>query len=150
MMVVSWVSARDDCILDVVIISLSSAVGVCSEDGEFPRRGSVPCHYMTEVSPMRLRCVCARRSCGHSRCPNRIGGSYVEQLGTTRSQVISIDAWSRMGTDAQFHALDRGRETVDGRTVPIRTRSLNVHATIHLVSMCHGPLLDGTHGDGLS
>ncbi|KAL0402046.1 UNVERIFIED_CONTAM: hypothetical protein Slati_4234500 [Sesamum latifolium] len=52
------------------------------------------------------------KSCGHSRCPNRIGGSYVEQLGTTWSQVLSIDAWSRMGTDAQFHALDQGG---DGR-----------------------------------
>ncbi|KAL0395448.1 UNVERIFIED_CONTAM: hypothetical protein Slati_4511000 [Sesamum latifolium] len=67
---------------------------------------------MTAVSPMRLEMCCARKSCGHSRCPNRIGGSYVEQLGTTRSQVISIDAWSRMGIDAQFHALDQGRETV--------------------------------------
>ncbi|KAL0361287.1 UNVERIFIED_CONTAM: Membrane-associated progesterone-binding protein 4, partial [Sesamum radiatum] len=74
---------------------------------------------------------------------HRIRGSCVEQLDTTRSQVISIAAWSRMETDAQFHALDQGRETVDGRTVPVRTRSLNVHATIHLVSMCHGPLLDG-------
>ncbi|KAL0295195.1 UNVERIFIED_CONTAM: hypothetical protein Sradi_6847600 [Sesamum radiatum] len=98
---------------------------------------------MTAVSPMHLEMCCARRSCGHSRCPSRIGGSYVEQLGTTRSQVISIAAWSRMETDAQFHALDQGRETVDGRTVPVRTRSLNAHATIHLVSMCHGPLLDG-------
>ncbi|KAL0440243.1 UNVERIFIED_CONTAM: hypothetical protein Slati_2507300 [Sesamum latifolium] len=48
-----------------------------------------------------------------------------------------------MGTDIQFHALDQGREMVDGRTVPVRTRSLNVHTTIHLVSMCHGSLLDG-------
>ncbi|KAL0288216.1 UNVERIFIED_CONTAM: hypothetical protein Sradi_7102400 [Sesamum radiatum] len=48
-----------------------------------------------------------------------------------------------MGTDAQFHTQDRGRETVDGRTVPVRTRGLNVHATFHLVTMCHGPLLDG-------
>ncbi|KAL0420424.1 UNVERIFIED_CONTAM: hypothetical protein Slati_3065300 [Sesamum latifolium] len=69
---------------------------------------------MTEVSPMSLEMCCARRSCGHSRCPNRIGGSYVEQLSTTPSQVISIDAWSRMGTDAKFYALDQGRER-DGR-----------------------------------
>ncbi|KAL0462603.1 UNVERIFIED_CONTAM: hypothetical protein Slati_0147900 [Sesamum latifolium] len=40
---------------------------------------------MTEVSPMRLEMCCARKSCGHSRCPNRIGGSYIEQLGTTVS-----------------------------------------------------------------
>ncbi|KAL0455028.1 UNVERIFIED_CONTAM: hypothetical protein Slati_0842000 [Sesamum latifolium] len=73
---------------------------------------------MTEVSPMRLEMCHTRRSCGHSRCPNRIGGSYVEQLGKTRSQVTSIDAWSRMGTDAQFYALYQGRETVDRRTVP--------------------------------
>ncbi|KAL0448972.1 UNVERIFIED_CONTAM: hypothetical protein Slati_1453600 [Sesamum latifolium] len=97
---------------------------------------------MAVVSPMRLEICCAWKSCGHSRCPSRIG-SYVEQLGTTWSQVLSIDAWSRMGTDAQFHTLDRGWETVDGRTVPIRTRSLNVHTIFHLVSMCHGPLLDG-------
>ncbi|KAL0416254.1 UNVERIFIED_CONTAM: hypothetical protein Slati_3457300 [Sesamum latifolium] len=74
---------------------------------------------MTEVSPMRLEMCCARKSRDHSRCPNRIGSSYVEQLGTTRSLVISIDAWSRMGTDAQFHALDQGRETVDGRPVDV-------------------------------
>ncbi|KAL0444728.1 UNVERIFIED_CONTAM: Retrovirus-related Pol polyprotein from transposon RE1 [Sesamum latifolium] len=38
------------------------------------------------VSPMRLEICCAWKSCGHSRCPNRIG-SYVEQLGTTWSQL---------------------------------------------------------------
>ncbi|KAL0462278.1 UNVERIFIED_CONTAM: hypothetical protein Slati_0115400 [Sesamum latifolium] len=70
---------------------------------------------------------CCRKSC--ATVVARIGGSYIEQLSTIRSQVISIDAWSMMGTDAQFHALDQGRETVDGRTVPIRTRSVNVHAT---------------------
>ncbi|KAL0405720.1 UNVERIFIED_CONTAM: hypothetical protein Slati_3885900 [Sesamum latifolium] len=96
---------------------------------------------MTELSPMRLEMCCARRSCGHSRCPNRIGGSYVEQLGIIRSQVISIDAWSKMRTDSQFHVRAQCWVTVDGRTVPVRTRSLNIHATVHLVSMCHGPLL---------
>ncbi|KAL0286746.1 UNVERIFIED_CONTAM: hypothetical protein Sradi_7140900 [Sesamum radiatum] len=48
-----------------------------------------------------------------------------------------------MGTDVKFHTQDRGREMVDGRTVPVRTRGLNVHATFHLVTMCHRPLLDG-------
>ncbi|KAL0386258.1 UNVERIFIED_CONTAM: hypothetical protein Sradi_3020100 [Sesamum radiatum] len=86
--------------------------------------------------------MCAMKSYGHSRRPNRIG-FYVEQLGTTWSQVLSIDARSRMRTDAQFHVLDRSRETVDGRTVPVRTRGLNVHVTFHLVTMCHAPLLDG-------
>ncbi|KAL0462600.1 UNVERIFIED_CONTAM: hypothetical protein Slati_0147600 [Sesamum latifolium] len=52
---------------------------------------------MAVVSPMRLELYCAWKSCGHSRCPNRIG-SYVEQLVTTWSQVLSIDAWTRMGT----------------------------------------------------
>ncbi|KAL0313503.1 UNVERIFIED_CONTAM: Retrovirus-related Pol polyprotein from transposon TNT 1-94 [Sesamum radiatum] len=85
----------------------------------------------------------AWNSCGHSRCPNRIGGSYVERFGTQRSQVISIDAWSKMRTDAQFHALDQGQETVDGRIVRVRTRNLNVHVIIHPVSISHGPLLDG-------
>ncbi|KAL0416258.1 UNVERIFIED_CONTAM: hypothetical protein Slati_3457700 [Sesamum latifolium] len=68
---------------------------------------------------------CARKSRDHSRSPNRIGSSYVEQLGTTRSLVISIDAWSRMGTDAQFHALDQDRETVDRRPVDVKTAFLN-------------------------
>ncbi|KAL0294230.1 UNVERIFIED_CONTAM: hypothetical protein Sradi_6896800 [Sesamum radiatum] len=86
--------------------------------------------------------LCFEKSCGYSRCPNRIG-SCVEQLDTTWSQVLSIAAWSRIGTDAQFHTLDRGWETVDGRTVPVRTRGLNVYATFHLVTMSHGPLLDG-------
>ncbi|KAL0416704.1 UNVERIFIED_CONTAM: hypothetical protein Slati_3502300 [Sesamum latifolium] len=91
------------------------------------------CHYMTDVSPMHLEMCYAMKSCGHSRCPNRIGCSYIEQLGVTWTQVKSIDAWSRMGTDAQLHALDQGRETIDRRTVPVRTQSLNVHTTIHLV-----------------
>ncbi|KAL0282076.1 UNVERIFIED_CONTAM: Retrovirus-related Pol polyprotein from transposon TNT 1-94 [Sesamum radiatum] len=97
---------------------------------------------MTVVSPIRLEICCAWKSCSQSRCPNRIG-SYVEQLGTIWSQVLSIDVWSRMRTVTQFHALDRGWETVDGRTVPVRTRGLNVHSTFHLVTMRHGPLLDG-------
>ncbi|KAL0413399.1 UNVERIFIED_CONTAM: hypothetical protein Sradi_1541600 [Sesamum radiatum] len=74
---------------------------------------------MAVVSPMRLEMCCAWKRCGHSRCSNRIG-SYVEQLGTTWSQVLSIDAWSRMRTDAQFHTLDGGWETVDGKA---RTRT---------------------------
>ncbi|KAL0401807.1 UNVERIFIED_CONTAM: hypothetical protein Slati_4210600 [Sesamum latifolium] len=101
---------------------------------------------MTEVSPMRLEMCCAMRSCGHSRCPNRIGGSYIEQLGTTRSQVISIDAIVQDGNRCPIPC-PRPRPG-DGRRKD-RTRTdpkPKVHAIIHLVSMCHGPLLDGHPG----
>ncbi|KAL0402112.1 UNVERIFIED_CONTAM: hypothetical protein Slati_4241100 [Sesamum latifolium] len=75
---------------------------------------------MAVVSPMRLEICCAWKSCGHSRCPNRIG-SYVEQLGTTWSQVLSIEPGPGWEPMPNYITLDRGREMVDGRTVPVRT-----------------------------
>ncbi|KAL0400390.1 UNVERIFIED_CONTAM: Retrovirus-related Pol polyprotein from transposon TNT 1-94 [Sesamum radiatum] len=124
------------------IAQARNRVRVCSEDGEFQEEDPSPVITWQWYLLCAWRYVVLWKSCGHSRCPNRIG-SYVEQLGTTWSQVLSIAVWSRMRTDAQFHTLDRGRETVDGRTLPIQTRGLNVHATFHLVTMCHGPLLEG-------
>ncbi|KAL0440279.1 UNVERIFIED_CONTAM: hypothetical protein Slati_2510900 [Sesamum latifolium] len=104
---------------------------------------------------MRLEMCCARRICGHSRCPNRIGGSYIEQLSTTRSQVISIDAWSRMGTDAQFHALDQrpgdGRRKVRTRTDPKPKRSRNNSPSLYVpwTVARRPPMVTGSPNQGL-
>ncbi|KAL0292953.1 UNVERIFIED_CONTAM: hypothetical protein Sradi_6964400 [Sesamum radiatum] len=106
--------------------ALSSAVRVCSEDGEFQKEDPSPAITWQWYLLCAWRYVVHWKNCGYSRCPNR-KGSYVEQLGTTWSQVSSIAVWSIMGINAQFHTLDRGRKTVDGRTVPIPTRGLNVH-----------------------
>ncbi|KAL0286343.1 UNVERIFIED_CONTAM: hypothetical protein Sradi_7151000 [Sesamum radiatum] len=141
-MAVSWVCARGDCAADAVTISPIQFSQSVWRGREFQEEDPSPVITWQWYLLCAWRYIVLWKSCGHSLCPNGIG-SYVEQLGTTWSQVLSTAAWSRIGTDAQFHTLDRGRETVDGRTVPVRTRGLNVHATFHLVTMCHGPLLDG-------